>query len=152
MSSDTMQTIAPGTVQPALHRSGLNWWQALGAGAIASALVNLLILGIGHLANASFVILDGSEAHQVDAGGVILSSVVPLIVGAGAAILLALWKTVFLRTAQYLGAALALLSVWGPLTVDADGGTIAALSLMHITLGIAVVTSLEAYRRHRLGR
>jgi hypothetical protein len=63
---------------------------------------------------------------------------------------LSLWKPVFLRIAQYMGGGLALLSVAGPLSSGADGGTVAALTLMHITVGVAVVTTLELHRRHRL--
>ncbi|WP_328972849.1 DUF6069 family protein [Streptomyces sp. NBC_00239] len=77
------------------------------------------------------------------------ASVVPLVVGTGAAFLMALWKPVFLRIAQFVGGGLALLPTAGPLSSGADGGTVAALSLMHITLAVAVVTTLQLHRRHR---
>ncbi|MFD6916895.1 DUF6069 family protein [Streptomyces virginiae] len=97
----------------------------------------------------SLIVTDAGEEHPITVGGIIGSSVVPLLVGTGAALLLALWKLVFLRIAQYVGSGLALLSVAGPLSADADGSTVAALSLMHITLGVAVFTTLRLHRRHR---
>ncbi|MEV7526217.1 DUF6069 family protein [Streptomyces sp. NPDC091371] len=130
--------------------SGLPWWKALITGAAGAAAVNLLIFAIAKLADASLTVVNGPDEHPITLGGVIGSSVIPLVIGTGAALLLSLWKPVFLRIAQYVGGGLALLSVAGPLSSDADGGTVAALSLMHLTLGLAVVTTLELHRRHRL--
>ncbi|MEU9085954.1 DUF6069 family protein [Streptomyces sp. NPDC048357] len=134
---------------PAVRRSGLTWWKALATGAVGAVVVNLIILAVAKLADASLVVVDGGEEHAITVGGVIGASVVPLLAGTGAALLLALWKPVFLRIAQFVGGGLALLSVAGPMSSGADGGTVAALSLMHITLGVAVVTALELHRRHR---
>ncbi|MCC3654793.1 DUF6069 family protein [Streptomyces sp. S07_1.15] len=151
MSSNTVQN--PGPAVPdasAVHRSGLTWWKALATGAAFAVLVNLIVLAVAELADASLVVVDGGKEHPIAVGDVIGASVVPLAVGTGAALLLSLWKLVFLRIAQYTGGGLALLSVAGPLSSGADGGTVAALSLMHITLGVAVVITLELHRRHRL--
>ncbi|NXY94748.1 hypothetical protein HYE82_10155 [Streptomyces sp. BR123] len=117
-------------------------------GALGAAVVNLIVLVVAKLAGASLVVVDGGEGHPITVGGVIGASVVPLVAGTGAALLMALWKPVFLRIAQYVGGGLALLSVAGPLSSDADGGTVAALALMHITLGVAVVTTLRLHHRH----
>ncbi|MEU4126619.1 MULTISPECIES: DUF6069 family protein [Streptomyces] len=152
MSSRTVANSGPSvpaTAAPSARRSGFGWWQVLVTGAVGAAVVNLVVFAVAKLAGASLVVPDAGEEHAVTVGGVIGSSVVPLLVGAGAALLLALWKPVFLRIAQYVGSGLALLSVAGPLSADTDGGTVAALSLMHITLGVAVFTTLRLHRRHR---
>ncbi|MCC5034413.1 DUF6069 family protein [Streptomyces sp. WAC 00631] len=132
------------------RRSGLTWWKALVTGAACAVVANLIVLAVAELAGASLVVVDGGKEHPIAVGDVIGASVVPLVVGTGAALLLSLWKPVFLRIAQYTGGGLALLSVAGPLSSGADGGTVAALSLMHITLGVTVVVTLELHRRHRL--
>ncbi|MFC9817206.1 DUF6069 family protein [Streptomyces virginiae] len=158
MSSRTVPNSGPSvpataaTAAPPVRRSGFGWWQVLVTGAVGAAVVNLVVFAVAKLAGASLVVMDAGEEHAVTVGGVIGSSVVPLLVGTGAALLLALWKPVFLRIAQYVGSGLALLSVAGPLSADADGGTVAALSLMHITLGVAVFTTLRLHRRHRRHR
>ncbi|MEU9165162.1 DUF6069 family protein [Streptomyces sp. NPDC048424] len=150
MSSSAVPNSGPAVpTAPSVRRSGLAWWKALATGAVGAAVVNLIVLAVAELAGAPLVVDDGGEEHAITVGGVIGASVVPLLVGAGAALLLALWKPVFLRIAQVVGGGLALLSVAGPLSSGADGGTVAALSLMHITLGVAVVTALELHRRHR---
>ncbi|MEV4947365.1 DUF6069 family protein [Streptomyces sp. NPDC053755] len=149
MSSSTVPDSGPAVpAGPSVPRSGLTWWKLLVTGAAAAALVNLVVLGVAKLAGASLVVVDAGQEHPITIGGVLGSSTVPLVVGTGAAMLLALWKPVFLRLAQYVGGGLALLSVAGPLSSDADGGTVAALSLMHVTLGVAVVATLELHRRH----
>ncbi|MFE9561210.1 DUF6069 family protein [Streptomyces sp. NPDC006487] len=140
MSSSAVATSVPTT-------SGLAWWKALAIGAIGAVVVNLIVLAVAKLAGAPLVIVNGATEHPITVGGVIGASVVPLAVGTGAAFLLALWKPVFLRIAQYVGGGLALLSAAGPLSSGADGGTVAALSLMHITLGVAVVATLQIHRR-----
>ncbi|AQT70806.1 MULTISPECIES: DUF6069 family protein [Streptomyces] len=132
-----------------VRQSGFGWWKVLAAGAVGAAVVNLIVFAVAGLAGASLVVVDAGEEHPITVGGVIGSSVVPLLVGLGSALLLALWKPVFLRIAQYAGSGLALLSVAGPLSADADGGTVAALSLMHLTLGVAVFATLHLHRRHR---
>ncbi|NWF26670.1 hypothetical protein HW130_10340 [Streptomyces sp. PKU-EA00015] len=149
MSSSAVPNSGPAVpTAPPVRRSGLSWWKALVTGAVGAAVVNLIVLAVAKLAGASLIVVDGGEQHPITVGGVIGASVVPLVVGTGAALLMALWKPVFLRIAQYVGGGLALLSVAGPLSSGADGGTVAALSLMHITLGVAVVTTLKLHRRH----
>ncbi|WP_328966616.1 DUF6069 family protein [Streptomyces sp. NBC_00239] len=150
MSSSTVPHSDPAVpAAPSVRRSRLAWWKLLVTGAVGAAVVNLIVLAVAKLADASLVIVDGGTEHPITVGGVIGASVVPLVVGTGAAFLMALWKPVFLRIAQFVGGGLALLSTAGPLSSGADGGTVAALSLMHITLGVAVVTTLQLHRRHR---
>ncbi|WP_051806707.1 DUF6069 family protein [Streptomyces sp. NRRL F-2664] len=133
------------------RRSGFGWWKVLVIGAVGAAVANLVVFAVAKLAGASLVVLDAGEEHAVTVGGVVGASVVPLVAGTGAALLLGLWRPVFLRIAQYAGSGLALLSVAGPLSSDADGGTVAALTLMHLTLGVAVFTTLHLHR-HRSRR
>lgn len=128
-------------------RRGLNWWQAIAAGAVAATVVNLVILLIGWAAGASFVVLDAGKPHEVTAWSVVSASVFPLILGTGLAALLARWWPGFLRVAQVIGGALALLTVAGPMMSDTDGATRLALAMMHVVLGAAVVASLELMRR-----
>jgi hypothetical protein len=125
----------------------LSWWQAITAGAVAAAVVNLAIFFIGDAAGASFAFLDRSTLHEIGAWDVISATVPPLVVGTGLATLLARWWSWVIRLAQVIGGSLALLTVAGPLTTDADGATRVALALMHVVLAVAVVVTLEAIRR-----
>lgn len=151
MSGNTLRNTgssAADSVQPT-RRPTFGWWMVLVTGAVGAAVVNLVVFAVAKLSGALLVVVDAGEEHAITVGGVIGASVVPLVVGTGTALLLSLWKPVFLRVAQYAGSGLALLSVAGPLSSDADGGTIAALALMHITLGVAVFTTLHLHRRYR---
>ncbi|HWH00381.1 MAG TPA: DUF6069 family protein [Pilimelia sp.] len=140
---------APGRRRP----PGLPWWQAAAAGAAVAAAVNLLIFAGARLAGADLV-LDASRArpYPITAGGVLFSSVVPMVAGIALAALLSLLWSGFLRVAQVTGALLAVATLAGPLTSEADGGTVAALTAMHLVSGVVVVAALEAVRRHRRGR
>lgn len=128
-------------------KQGLSWWQAIAAGAVAATVVNLAILLIGWAAGASFVVLDAGKPHEVTAWSVVSASAFPLILGTGLAALLARWRPGFLRLAQVIGGALALLTVAGPMLSDTDGATRLALAMMHVVPGVAVVASLELMRR-----
>ncbi|MGH3883377.1 MAG: DUF6069 family protein [Pseudonocardiaceae bacterium] len=129
-------------------RAGLSWWQAIAAGAVATAVVNLVILFIGAAAGASFAFLDRGTLHEIGAWGVITATVPPLVVGTGLAALLARWWFGVIRLAQIIGGGTALFTAAGPLMTDADGATQLALALMHVALAVAVVVTLEAIRRH----
>lgn len=135
------------------QRQGLNWWQAIGAAAVAATVVNLLILLAGRAAGASFEFVDRGDLHVITAVGVITSTVPPLVLGTALAALLGLWWPVFIRLAQFIGGGLALLTVAGPLMTDADTATRVALALMHVVVGVAVVLSLEPlWRRTKTRR
>lgn len=126
---------------------GLSWWQAIAAGAVAAAVVNLVIFFLGGAAGASFAFLDRGTLHEISAWAVLIATVPPLVIGTGLATLLARWRSWVIRLAQVIGGGLALLTVAGPLTTDADGATVFALALMHVVLAVAVVATLEAIRR-----
>lgn len=129
------------------RRRGPIWWQAIGTATIAATVVNLLILLAGRAGGASGEIIESGGPHLITASGVIMFTVVPLVLGTVLATLLSLWWPDVLRLAQFVGAGLALLSVAGPLLADTDTATRAALTVMHVVVGVAVVLSLEAIRR-----
>jgi Flp pilus assembly pilin Flp len=136
-----------GNAQPDKRFRRLSWWQAITTGAVAAAVVNLVIFFIGGAAGASFAFLDRGTLHEIGAWGVVTATVAPLVVGTGLATLLAHWWSWVIRWAQVIGGGLALLTVAGPLMTDADGATRVALSLMHVMVAVAVVVTLEAIRR-----
>ncbi|MGH3901088.1 MAG: DUF6069 family protein [Pseudonocardiaceae bacterium] len=125
----------------------LTWWQAIVAGAVVAAVVNLVIFFIGAAAGASFAFLDRGTLHEIGAWSVIVATVPPLVIGTALAALLARWWSWVIRLAQVIGGGLALLTVAGPLMTDADSATRLALALMHVVLAVAVVVTLEAIRR-----
>ncbi len=134
------------------RRPGLSWWQAITAAAVAATVANLLILLTGRMAGASFEFVDRGELHVITALGVITITVPPLVAGIGLAALLGLGWPGFIRLAQVIGGGLALLTVAGPLMIDADSGTRLALALMHVVVAVAVVLSLEALWRRTTAR
>ena len=148
-TSDTRTTMPPaGPVTG--RRWALNWWRAIGAGALAGTVVNLIVLAVANLADASLVLYaPGEPAHQITPSGVIFSSVAPMVGGTLLAVLLSLLWAGFLRVGQIVGGGLALATVAGPLTSDTDGGTKTALAVMHVVVGVVTVLALEAVRRHR---
>lgn len=143
---------APGSQRTAARRGtgGLPWWQAIGIGAVAATVINLVVLAIGNAAGASFVYVDAGATGQVTAGSVIMSSTLPLIIGTGLAAVIARWWPGVIRVAQVVGAGLALVTIAGVLTMQTDGGTQVALSVMHFVIAPVVVGVLEAGRRRRL--
>ncbi|MDQ4009537.1 MAG: DUF6069 family protein [Actinomycetota bacterium] len=146
MSSTDRTTEHHGGAQPDKHFRWLSWWQAITAGAVAAAVLNLTIFFIGSATGASFAFLDRGTLHEIDAWGVITATVPPLVAGAGLTTLLARWWSWVIRLAQVIGGGLALLTVAGPLMIDADSTTRVALALMHVVLAVTVVVTLEAIR------
>lgn len=127
--------------------TGAAWSRAGAAAAVGAAAANLVVLAVARATDASLVVVDNGEAHGIDAGGVIFSSVVPVVIGVALTALVALrWRGV-VRLAQVVGGGFALISVAGPLSIDTDAGTAAALALMHVVVGAAFVAGLEWARR-----
>lgn len=147
MSSTDRTTDHHGGAQPDKRFRRLSWWQAITAGAVAAAVGNLVIFFVGGAAGASFAFLDRGTLHEIGTWEVVTSTVPPLVAGTGLATLLARWWPRMIRLAQVIGGGLALLTVAGPLTTDADGATRVALALMHVVVAVAVVVTLEAIRR-----
>ncbi|MGH3871192.1 MAG: DUF6069 family protein [Pseudonocardiaceae bacterium] len=121
----------------------LSWWQAIAAGAVAAAILNLVIFFIGAATGASFVVHQGSTTALT----VIIFTVLPLVVGTGLATLLARRWCWMIRLAQVIGAGLALLTMVDPALADTDNATRVALSLMHVVVAVAVIAILEAIRQ-----
>ncbi|MFG2296193.1 DUF6069 family protein [Streptomyces sp. NPDC048603] len=128
-------------------RRRIRTWQTLLGAAVITAVVNLIVLLIADAAGASLVLKLNGKDDEVGAPDVLFASIVPLLVGVGVAVLLARWKPVFLRVAQIVAGALAVLSAIGPLTGDTDTGTGVTLAVMHLLVGAAAVATLEAVRR-----
>ncbi|HVE96268.1 MAG TPA: DUF6069 family protein [Pseudonocardiaceae bacterium] len=147
MFSTDRATEHHGGAQPDKRFRRLSRWQTVTAGAVAAAVVNLVIFFIGGAAGASFAFFDRGTLHEIGAWEVISATAPPLVVGTGLATLLARWWSWVIRLAQVIGGSLALLTAAGPLTTDADGATRIALALMHVVLAVAVVVTLEAIRR-----
>lgn len=147
MFSTDRTTEHHGGAQPGERFRRLSGWQAITAGAVAAAVINLVIFFIGGAAGASFAFLDRGTLHEIGAWAVITATVPPLVAGTGLATLLARWWLGIIRLAQVTGGGLALLTVAGPLMTDTDGATRVALALMHVVLAVAVVVTLEAIRR-----
>jgi hypothetical protein len=146
--SDLTPTHAPAN---AGRRGSLFTWLAVGAlAAVASAAGNLAVFAIARAADASLVVVDGGEVHEVEASGVAGASVVPMLAGIALVALvvgIAPRRLGVVRLAQVVGGGFALLSVVGPLTIDTDGGTAAALAVMHVVTGATLVIGLEGARR-----
>lgn len=139
--TDTARTASP-------HRSSRpTWWQSIGAAAVAATVVNLLIFLLAGAGGASFEIVDQGARHLVTVPWVVGATVVPLMVGSGLAVLLGLWWHGFIRLAQIVGAALALLSAASPLIADTDTATQWSLATMHGIAGVAAIAALETVRR-----
>ncbi|AVH55975.1 MULTISPECIES: DUF6069 family protein [Streptomyces] len=147
MTSSNPSGIAPHTT--ARGRRGLPVWQAAVGSAVVAMTVNLIILFVADGAGASLTIELNGRADDIIAGGVVFASVVPTALGVTVAALAARWKPVLLRVAQIVAGALAVLTALGPLTSDTDGGTAAALTVMHLMVGVATVAGIEAVRRAR---
>ena len=146
-----METITqtPDTVPSSPARSGaarLGWWRASGLAVVAAVAVNLLILAIGTAADASFVVVDNGDPADVTAPLIVAATVVPLVAGFLVAALLARRRPGWVRPLALVAAAFAVLSVAGPIAADTDGGTVAALAVMHLVVGAAFVGGTEAAR------
>jgi hypothetical protein len=137
------------TARTAPARTAVPWWHAataVVAAAVAAIVVNELVMLVGRAAGASFVLDDRGTPHVVTAVDVVVATW-PMVVGTALGILLARWRTWFLRVAQVVGGGLALLSVAGPLLAVTDSGTRLALAFMHVVVGAAAVLALEVVHR-----
>lgn len=129
--------------------NGLAWWQAGLAGVLAATVANLVVYAIARGAGASFEFVDGDTQETINAAAVLMLTVVPMVVGFVLAVLVSLRWLWALRVGAVVGAVLALLTIALPFAVDADGGTQAALSVMHVMVAAGIVLAFEAYRRRR---
>jgi hypothetical protein len=120
-------------------------------GAVAAAIatvVNLTLLAVGRAVGGTFVVAYGPEpvTTQVGAGAVTVFTVVAMALGLTVTALVARRRTQRLRTMQIIGAAVAVVSLFQPLTVDTDITTRIALVAMHLVSGAAFVAGLQRLR------
>lgn len=142
------QATTPTSTQEA-HGNGLGWWQAGLVGLLVAAVANLVIYAIGRGAGASFDVVDGDTEFTVNVAAVLMLTVVPMAVGFVLAVVASLRWAWALRAGEVIGIALALLTIALPFAADTDGGTQAALAVMHVGVAAGLVLAFEAYRRRR---
>jgi hypothetical protein len=135
---------APGSGR---SRAATTWLAIAAATTVAAVVVNVIIRSVADAADASLVVTSGDSSDEISAGVVIFATVVPLVAGFVVTALLALRWPGVIRVAQVVGGVLAVLSMASPLAADTDGGTSAALAVMHVTTGAAFVLGLEVVRR-----
>lgn len=130
-------------ITPTVWRSGL-------IGTAAAAAGNLAIYAVGRAADVAFVVPSwgGGPAMQVTAVHVALSSILPLFVGTAVAV--AASRRGWTRLIATAGAVVAVFSLAGPLSLEADTATKALLASMHVVAGLAFVLALERARRPRV--
>ena len=134
----TSPTIAAQNTQPGiLHYLGLGL-----RGAALASVVNVAIYYLGRaLFNLPFAIpmQTGAEPSPLPVIMVVVASTVPALLAAVVLYILNRLSRHGLRIFVALSVVLALLSLVGPLSLPIDGGTIAALSLMHFGAAAAIV-------------
>lgn len=134
----TSTTIASQSTQPGiLHYLGLGL-----RGAVLASVINVAIFILGRvLLNLPFMIpMQGSsEPSPLSVIMVVVASTVPALLAAVVLYVLNRFTRHGLRIFVALSVVFVLLSLGGPLALPIDGGTIAALSLMHFTAAAAIV-------------
>lgn len=124
-------------------------WRAGLLGAVLAAIINGAVFLMGRAADVSFLVPGfGSDTspQEMTLMQVILNSLVPLIVGTAVAVLV-VSRGHGVRGPQLLGAAVALISLGLPLTIDADLATKFLLASMHLVAGVVFVLTLQASTR-----
>lgn len=123
--------------------AGSQIWKVGAVAALATAVVNVVILLTAKAAGAEFFVPD-MQGRIVEVGivQVALMSIVPLMLGAAAAALAAR-LSVSLRWVQGAAVVLTLLSFISPLALDSPVSTKLVLSAMHVVAGIAFVAGVE---------
>jgi purine-cytosine permease-like protein len=134
------------TVNPSAHRTRI--WQPGLIGAIAAAAVNLTLFAVSRAADTSFLVRRSSDADptEVTALHVLLTTVIPFIVGLAIAVAAERRLRQGLRTLQVVGAAIAVVSLAGPLSVEADTTAKLVLATMHVITGGCFVVAVGRAR------
>lgn len=138
-SNNPQPGTAPASPRPAVHRS------LAVAGAVATAVV-LWLVGFGLLGLTPEV----GAAGQVQEVTLASTVAVPLLAGLAAWGLLALLErrgAKGLRVWRISGWVFLAVSLLGPLGLGADGGTLALLLLMHVSVGAVLLLGLPVPRR-----
>lgn len=121
-------------------------WRAGVAGAVVAAAVNLVIFTIGRLADVDFTLVLNGSTSQVGAATVLLLSFGSVLAGTVLAALLARGGAHRLRWAQLAGAAIAVLTAVGPLSITGGTASGVLLASMHLVTGAVYVLALQLAR------
>jgi len=120
-------------------------WRVGVLGAVLAAFLNAVLYLVGRAADVPYQVPGFSPdmpTQTVTIIQVVLSTFVPLAVGIALALVL-VSRGRGIRGLQYLGGALALVSLVVPLSLDTDLATKTLLSTMHLVTGAVFVLSLE---------
>lgn len=115
--------------------------------AVVAAAVNLAVYALAEVAGVSFEVSFGAgeEPFTIDAVPVALTTLVPLVVATALAAAIGrspgLW-----RGLQITAGLLTLVSLGGPLSLEAESGAATALATMHVVAGAALLTALQRAR------
>jgi hypothetical protein len=136
----TTTTLAP-SVGRRVWRPGL-----VAAG--TAALANLALFAASRAAGVSYLVRFSPDADptRVTAAHVALTTLVPFVAGLAVAVVAARHLRHGLRTVQVLGAALAVVSLAGPLSLEADTAARLVLAAMHVVTGAAFAVALGRAR------
>jgi hypothetical protein len=119
-------------------------WRAGLATAGIAALADLATLLVGRAFGVSFVVRFSGTPLNVGVAIVLLMSVVPVLLGTAAAVLACSRGRRGLTLLQFVGAALAVVSVAaGPMATVAPTATKLVLASMHLVAGAAFVLALQ---------
>lgn len=134
-------TTSTRTVVPRLGRAGL-------AAAAGAAVANVLIHAVASAGGASFLVRFGGDEAPFEIGAlqVGLTTLLPVAVATLIALLAARRSPVTVRGVQGLAVAVTLVSLGGPLSLEAETGAAAALATMHLVTGAAFIAAVEVAR------
>ena len=104
----------------------------------AAIAANVAVFAVGKAADASFVVAGrnaGDAPMEIGVAAVVFASLLPLVIG----VVLTAWaarrRPTAARRLRMAAGVLTVVSLAAPLTADTDGGTRAALALMHLVVG-----------------
>lgn len=116
--------------------------------AAAAAAANALVFAIGAAAGASMGI-DSPGYSQITLVMAIFATLMPLLLAGGVTWLIARSRPAFRRIAQWLGLAVALLSIASPFLVAQDIATGVSLAAMHLVAGLGWFFAVDARASHK---
>lgn len=118
---------------------------------VLAVVLNLIIYVVGNSLGVSFLAQPpGAADWQTVNGAMVVGASVVTAVAAGIGLwLLARFSNNPLNLFMWLAGILALLSLIMPYTMTRDTATFAALGLMHVGSGLAIVFALVNYYQHR---
>jgi lysylphosphatidylglycerol synthetase-like protein (DUF2156 family) len=114
------------------------------AGAVAAGIVDLIVFAVARGAGANFAFVQNGKPTDVTYALVGVVSVGAVVVGSALAALLGERR---LRLSQAIGAAVAVLSTGGPLSLTGAASAKGVLVALHLLTGVIFVSALEVARR-----